>query len=158
MLLLTMPSLLIIEVAFHHTYNLHTHLHTHTKHTQACVSCNTLQHNALFDSEAPAGAMRINIEENTAAGSSAPAAVATGTPNGVGAGTHVKSSSAKPAPSSPSALLSRQEFKRRFRRRYTAHYVSAEAIVKGGLLVSASMFSDHMPDKQFAGLVSCRRQ
>jgi hypothetical protein len=52
--------------------------------------------------------------------------------------------------------MSRQQFLRQYQRRYTARYVPAQTIVEGGLMVSLSMFDDHMPDKQLKSLQSCQ--
>jgi len=51
--------------------------------------------------------------------------------------------------------MSRQQYMRLYRRRYTARYVPAETIVQGGLQVSLSMFDDHMPDKQLKSIKLC---
>jgi len=43
---------------------------------------------------------------------------------------------------------SRQQYERQWVRSYAAQWTTAKLITEGGLLVSRSMFDDHMPDKQ----------
>jgi len=53
------------------------------------------------------------------------------------------------------ADLSRWQYKQMFERRYFAHWTTAQSVIGNGLLVSRSMFEDHLPDKQLRSLRSC---